>query len=132
MKNVFSYQNFLKESSSEEEPLLVSEFYVTMAKESEIGMANGTQLMGKLQGIKYEELIGLFGEPTIIGGDKTQVEWIGVIHQDVNDSVFTIYDWKEDVGPEHVTTWHVGGSSKKAADELIELVYFTLFPWTKD
>lgn len=67
---------------------------------------NGTSLRGIITA-KYEDIVGTFGEPDNIGSDdgKVQVEWV----LEIEGIVFTIYDYKENVPPEQVTEWHIGG-----------------------
>jgi len=82
----------------------------------------------------YDRLVEIFGEPTkkivnefdqqIFNCDnKTSCEWI--IELD-NGNVVTIYDWKlsrlylgdDGLWPDEITTWNIGGFSKKDYEEL--------------
>jgi hypothetical protein len=121
------FKEFVLESLHEkDEAILVSQGYLTIVDSSEIRIANGTSFSGHmLRGISYDQLISLFGEPVLRGGDKTQVEWIGILHG-VESPVFTIYDWKEIVPPEQVDIWHIGSKTKSVGDEIVHLVYSSL------
>lgn len=81
----------------------------------------GTGCQGYLpEGTIYENIVRVFGKPKLgvsVDG-KIKAEWIGR----VNGLVFTIYDYKSPVGPEHNTDWHIGGKVKLAA-ELVN-IYF--------
>lgn len=88
---------------------------------SDMGMRmNGSSLMGKLYKT-YDEIVAKFGEPTLRGGDKTQVEWqleftVEDDDGEVDYVVATIYDWKEVYAPETVTEWHIGGFNGNSVD----------------
>lgn len=56
----------------------------------------------------YTKLLETFGKPIIKNGSKDkkcQKEWVIV----TLFGIATIYDWKENVPPEKVTNWHIGG-----------------------
>lgn len=72
-------------------------------------LVNGTSLKGRIHAT-FERLCEVFGEP-VTGGDKTQVEW-AVLFED--GTIATIYDWKEDISPQFVTDWHIGGKTQMA------------------
>ena len=80
----------------------------------------GTSLVGNVNST-YAELVQVFGEPTLLGGDKTTAEWqirFNVMEDgdtDTTDVVATIYDWKEYDTPMGPYDWHVGGNSANAA-----------------
>lgn len=71
----------------------------------------GTSLKGYLKGVRYYELVQLFGEPTFdeaSGDEKVQVEWV----VRYNENYFTIYDWKtynREYAINELTTWNIGG-----------------------
>jgi hypothetical protein len=71
---------------------------------------SGTSKQGVLHA-SFLDIVNHFGYPEIIGedGDKSRVEWV---LQDDN-RVITIYDWKEIVEIEDVTSWSVGGKSTR-------------------
>jgi len=78
---------------------------------------SGTYLQGYLYA-SYKELVKVFGEPNYgrSPDGKIQVEWC----LKINDTIVTIYDYKENVPPEEVTEWHIGGNSRDdAATETI-------------
>lgn len=75
----------------------------------------GTSLQGYLpKGTTYKEIVRVFGEPQEKGKgiSKNQVKWIGAI----NGLIFTIYDWKAKVSPEHNADWHIGGKYEMVAN----------------
>ena len=91
-------------------------------------LLDGSSLKGYMKAT-YEEIVGCFGNPTTVMGDKTTVEWdveLRVVYDDKrrrveNDddefSIFaTIYDWKRNSrhAPEGEYEWHVGGWNKDA------------------
>ena len=66
---------------------------------------SGTHYQGVVM-VKYKRLVEVFGEPHILGGDKTTVEW----NLEFDDgTVATIYDWKENSTPKYEYPWHIGG-----------------------
>jgi hypothetical protein len=79
---------------------------------------NGTCLQGYVD-CSYNDLVALFGEP--LGGDgyKVQAEW----NLEFEDGeVATIYDWKEELPPQRVRDWHVGGRHKIAAARVNQII----------
>ncbi len=70
---------------------------------------NGTSLQGYVS-ISYAELVKAFGEPHNRDMDKVTAEWA---FETPDKTVFTIYDYKEDVTPTHVYNWHIGGHDGK-------------------
>lgn len=79
--------------------------------------ANGTFLQGYIT-CSYDTLVQVFGEPSDGDGYKTQAEWAGKS----NDTVFTIYDWKESQSPFDVTDWHIGGMTQKSVQVVHDIV----------
>lgn len=80
--------------------------------------ANLTSLQGYIT-CSYDTLCEVFGEPTDNGdGYKVRAEWIGKS----DDTVFTIYDWKEDQNIYDVTNWHIGGHSHKSVEVVRNIV----------
>lgn len=67
--------------------------------------------IASLEGVKYDDIVEVFGEPSIAqesGDGKIQVEWV----LSVSDDVFTIYDWKtfdRDYTLNELEVWSVGG-----------------------
>ena len=81
----------------------------------------GTSFVGEFpKGTKYTDIVEVFGEPSYIKDDKVKVEWRGRI----DGMIFTIYDYKSDVEPEHNTDWHIGGYNDMV-DEFV-IFYFKL------
>ena len=78
----------------------------------------GTSYQGEIN-IKHTTLKKLFGEPLLGDGYKVQEEW-GIVFND--GLVATIYDWKEDCLPEHVTCWHIGGRDFEAVARIDEII----------
>ena len=76
---------------------------------------NGLSLQGYVTAT-YAELVEVFGEPEH-GGDKTTVEWILSFE---DDTLATIYDWKEYETPVGRYRWHIGGRSTGAVDRVTE------------
>lgn len=78
--------------------------------------------VGDLTGLKYSDLIRIFGEPTYnepSGDGKTQVEW----WIKFESNYFTIYDWKtydREYTLNELEYWSIGGSTDPY--KLIEFV----------
>ena len=80
--------------------------------------ANGTSLQGYIT-CSYNTLVEVFGEPMGNGdGYKVQAEWAGKS----GNTVFTIYDWKEDQEIYDVTDWHIGGHGHSAVEVVQNIV----------
>jgi len=82
---------------------------------------DGTGCQGYLpEGTRYEDIVRAFGKPQLGASldGKIKAEWVGRI----NGLVFTIYDYKSRVDPEHNTDWHIGGKKKFVA-ELVNLYF---------
>jgi hypothetical protein len=81
-------------------------------------LANATCLQGYVN-CSYDRLVDLFGTP--LGGDgyKTQAEWVLKLS---NGDVATIYDWKENIPPEQVTEWHIGGHAERVVNKIKSIV----------
>ena len=83
---------------------------------------DGTCLQGQITA-NYDDLVAAFGPPMDGDDYKTDAEWV----VRVNDTVATIYNWKDGpsfCGPdgtpvEQITQWNIGGRSY-AAVELVE------------
>lgn len=71
---------------------------------------SGTYLQGKIRA-SYDELLAALGEASPGDGYKTQAEWAFKIFDTLEARYIyaTVYDWKQDVPPEEVTEWNVGG-----------------------
>lgn len=76
-------------------------------------VSNGTFNVGTIQGLNYNQLVAILGEPTYneeTGDGKVQIEWV----VEFEDKFFTIYDWKtydREYTINENTTWNVGGMS---------------------
>src|SRR6266403_394819 len=73
--------------------------------------ANATSFHGVTVECSYDSLVKIFGEPTAIGGDKTNAEWV---LENSDGKILTIYDYKESFNP--ITSrgsfeWHIGTHS---------------------
>ena len=76
--------------------------------------ATGTGLVGKVL-TTYADLVNTFGEPTLHGGDKVNVEWVlNFIDKNGDETIATIYDWKEPSIPMGETLWNIGGKNRDA------------------
>jgi hypothetical protein len=81
---------------------------------------SGTSYQGEFEAT-YDELVELFGAP--INGpdssldDKVTCNW-GIKFAD--GTIATIYDWKESSTPRGVYSWHVGGTSPRATQLVIQ------------
>jgi len=66
------------------------------------------------EGTRFEDVVRVFGKPQFGASPdgKTKAEWVGRI----GGLVFTIYDYKSQLDPEHNTDWHIGGKLKLAAE----------------
>lgn len=69
--------------------------------------------------VEYDKLVELFGEPERFQEGKVQAEWLIEFDDGV---VASIYDWKEDIKPEAVKIWHVGGHEKHALWNVLEMI----------
>lgn len=80
---------------------------------------SGTYLQGKIRA-SYDELLAALGEASPGDGYKTQAEWAFKIFDTVEDRYIyaTVYDWKQDVPPEEVTEWNVGGYCLDAVEAI--------------
>lgn len=77
----------------------------------------GTGLVGEIEAT-FEGLQEAFGVPEAGGDDgKTRAEW----HLQFDDgTVASIYDWKESMPLEALTTWHVGGRTHEALVQVLQ------------
>jgi hypothetical protein len=75
---------------------------------------NGTNLQGYL-GVKVtpEALTKRFGKARAFGCSKTNYEWVFVSDR---DEVFTVYDYKSNIGPNTPYDWHIGAKSNRNVD----------------
>ena len=78
---------------------------------------NMTSLQGYIT-CSYDTLVEVFGEPMEGDGYKTQAEWVGKL----GDTVFTIYDWKENQDSFDVTDWHIGGHGHTAVEVVQNII----------
>jgi hypothetical protein len=68
----------------------------------------------------YYELHAAFGEPERHEGDKVRAEWVLVFS---DDTIATIYDWKQyDAPVESVTRWNIGGRTPYAVERVREVL----------
>ena len=80
---------------------------------------NGTSFSFVTFNASVNDLIRMFGEPTIednTGDDKCNFDW----HLETGDGdVFTIYDWKEyrKLNINETIEWHIGSFSWEVADK---------------
>jgi hypothetical protein len=75
---------------------------------------NGTSFHDVTFEASINQLIGIFGEPTIqdnTGRDKCNFDWS---LQTFNGDVFTVYDWKEyrKLEMDEIIEWHIGAFSQ--------------------
>lgn len=92
-------------------------------KNDQWNIADGTSLVGVLDGVSFHTLVTLFGEPGA-GTDKTDAEWIVEFSDGV---VATIYNWKNGRAyngpdaPHHtdITRWNIGGHESETVSERI-------------
>lgn len=86
------------------------------------GMSHdGTGCQGYMpEGTRYENIVRVFGGPQLGASPdgKIKAEWVGRI----NGLVFTIYDYKSKLDPQHNTDWHIGGKAKLTV-ELVNLYF---------
>ena len=82
--------------------------------------ASGTSLTGYLpMPTPFADLVAAFGEP-LGPGDKTLAEWV---IRFADGTVATVYDYKNyGMRREDVTSWHIGGHDKRAADLINDLI----------
>jgi hypothetical protein len=79
-------------------------------------MCDGTSLQGYIRAY-YHQLVAVFGEPDMLGGDKTTAEWCLEFE---DGTVATIYDWKECEIPMGLHRWHIGGRNYDAVDRVTD------------
>ena len=104
--------------------------------------ANGTSYLENLK-ITYQELVDLFGEPTIeTDGYKVDAEWhVSLRKTDTGwtapeDAFVTIYNYKDGknyngangLNVEDITNWHVGGKARSHVDILEQYIEQTQPP----
>jgi hypothetical protein len=94
---------------------------ITFENNPEISV-NLTFLQGYIE-TTYDELVKVFGEPTVLEGDKVTVEWI---LQFSDGTVATIYDWKLSETPMGVYNWHIGGRSQRAVHLVADCMLVTV------
>lgn len=80
---------------------------------------NGTSFSNVTFSASVNDLIEIFGEPTIqnnTGCDKTNFDWS---LQTSSGDVFTIYDWKEyrKLNLDEIIEWHIGSFTRNTANE---------------
>ena len=77
---------------------------------SEAVNINMTSLKGYVK-TTYAKLVETFGEPTMTDAspyEKVNAEWT-VKAKDKDNTVFTIYNWKDGFIPTDEYEWHIGG-----------------------
>ena len=70
----------------------------------------GTSFQGTVK-TTYDNLVEVFGEPTAMDAspyEKVNAEW-SVEAKDEDNTVFTIYNWKDGYVPTEEYDWHIGG-----------------------
>lgn len=71
-----------------------------------------TYLVGTINGISYDQLVGIFGEPAFpetSDDGKTNREWV----VEFDGNIFTIYDWKTydvEYTVNRLRKWNIGGN----------------------
>ena len=78
---------------------------------------NMTSLQGKIT-TTYDKLVEVFGEPTMTDAspyEKVNAEWT-VQAKDKDNTVFTVYNWKDGYIPTEKYDWHIGGFDSEAVD----------------
>lgn len=89
-----------------------------MAKKTNLS-TDGTSFQNVTFKASVNQLINVFGEPTIqdnTGEDKTNFEWD---METDNGDVFSIYDWKEyrKLDLNEQIEWHIGSHSRNIAGD---------------
>ena len=74
--------------------------------------ASGSCLQGYIE-TTYDELVNVFGKPTILKGDKVTAEWTIKFS---DGTIATIYDWKQPETPMEYYPWHIGGFNRRAVE----------------
>ena len=70
----------------------------------------GTCYLGVIK-TTYDQLVDIFGEPTFTDAnphEKVNAEWT-VQAKDKDNTVFTVYNWKDGFIPTDKYDWHIGG-----------------------
>ena len=67
----------------------------------------------------FDRLVERLGAPMYLASEDGRIrcEWI----LSVNGNMVTVYDWKEVVPVEQVSTWHVGGTNVDDYDAVLNL-----------
>ena len=81
--------------------------------------ANGTSFHNVIIKASAQDLINIFGEPTIqdnTGEDKVNMEWC---METESGDVFTIYDWKyyRKLELDEIVEWNIGSHSRNISGE---------------
>jgi hypothetical protein len=84
--------------------------------------ASGSCLQGYIE-TTYDELVNVFGKPTILKGDKVNVEWTIKFS---DGTIATIYDWKQPETPMEYYPWHIGGFNRRAVELVNDCVPVTV------
>ena len=92
--------------------------FVVGSEDTPLPFVGGSR-QGELDGLFYDDIESVFGEPTwegLSGDEKVQVEWDIKFDNGVRSS---IYDYKQyDVDPYDIDFWSVGGNSPESAFEV--------------
>lgn len=74
----------------------------------------GSSFHGHTINTTVNKLLKVLGEPSEIGGDKTNYEWEMLTDE---GQYFTVYDWKNygGISKDAVVNWHVGGDTEADA-----------------
>jgi hypothetical protein len=95
--------------------------YVTHNEQDDIWV-EGSHLQGYIKA-KYTELVALFGKPTDGDGYKVDAEWNVKFDDGIVASIYNYKDGPNYCGPDGVpvhkiTDWHIGGTTKRAVDQV--------------
>jgi hypothetical protein len=81
-------------------------------------VSDGTSLQGYIT-TNIQNLKKVLGDPTYEGNDdKVTCEWVIKF---ADDTVATVYDWKERSTPQGEYDWHIGGHDKIAVAAIRKL-----------
>ena len=75
----------------------------------------------KIRGLKasYDQLVTALGNPKVINGDGSRVEWVITFS---DGGVICVYDWHDDRPIEAVTDWNVGGHDFMTAHRIHDIL----------
>ena len=91
-------------------------------KFSNIANANGTSFKGTVV-TTYSKLVDSFGLPNFgpndMDRDKVTCEWILKFD---DDTIATVYEWKNGFTPLGQHEWHIGGRTSTSVDRVLEVL----------